>query len=128
MPSINAKDKVEEALGPWRFAADTTEPLEDNFFEFKSENLSVPKRRKHFSKTTNLTGFTYDPDVVYSASFFTPFCDFNTFQLALGPVHMNISSYFETMPVRYTLRSSRLVPGTKDEEVFCTISFQLVDV
>lgn len=54
--------------------------------------------------------------------------DFNTFDLAIGPVHMNIAKYFTDMPVRYTLRSSRLVPGTNEEEVFVTIAFRLVDV
>ena len=53
--------------------------------------------------------------------------DFNKFNLSIGPVNMNVSSYFSDMPVRYTLRSTRLVPGTKEEEVFVTISFQLVD-
>ncbi|KAL7009880.1 hypothetical protein EMMF5_000788 [Cystobasidiomycetes sp. EMM_F5] len=54
--------------------------------------------------------------------------NFNTFDLAIGPVHMNIAKYFTDMPVRYTLRSTRLVPGSLDEEVFLTISFQLVEV
>lgn len=64
---------------------------------------------------------------IYSASFFSPFMDFNTFNLNIGPVHMNIAKWFETMPVRYTLRSSRVPEGSQEEEVFATISFQLVD-
>lgn len=46
---------------------------------------------------------------------------------------MNLSSYFKDMPVRYTLRSTRMAPrpdgkeGPEEEEVFATISFQLVD-
>lgn len=64
---------------------------------------------------------------VYGTSFFSPFMDFNKFNLSIGPVNMNVASYFSDMPVRYTLRSTRLVPGTMEEEVFVTISFQLVD-
>lgn len=69
----------------------------------------------------SLARFTYDPDVVYGASFFTDACDLNTFNLSLGPVSLNIARWFKTMPVRYTLRAKN------EEPVFCTISFQLVD-
>jgi hypothetical protein len=54
--------------------------------------------------------------------------NFNTFDLAIGPVSMNLERYFSTMPVRYTLRSTRLAQGSSEEEVFATMSFQLVDV
>lgn len=38
-----------------------------------------------------------------------------------------VGSYFRNMPVRYTLRSTRYVPGTVEEETFVTIAFELVD-
>lgn len=62
----------------------------------------------------------------------------------MGPVNLNISQYFQSQPVRYTLRSTRLVTppssssfgeggggggekGQEEEEVFATVSFQMVD-
>ncbi|PWN30559.1 hypothetical protein BDZ90DRAFT_17654 [Jaminaea rosea] len=115
------QSKLDDALGPWRFNDPGTDMVEDNAFIFTNDSLSVPKRRKHFANKENREKFTYDPDVVYGASFFTDACDLNTFNLSLGPVSLNIARWFKTMPIRYTLRA-------RDEEpVFCTISFQLVD-
>lgn len=51
----------------------------------------------------------------------------------MGPVGINVAEYFTKMPIRYTLRSTRLAPrpdgseGPPEEEVFATISFRLVD-
>lgn len=51
----------------------------------------------------------------------------------MGPVHLNIAPYFADMPIRYTLRSTRLAPrvdgkeGPMEEECFATIAFELVD-
>lgn len=51
----------------------------------------------------------------------------------IGPVKMNVAPYFEKMPIRYTLRSTRMAPrpdgqeGPLEEECFATISFRLVD-
>lgn len=50
----------------------------------------------------------------------------------MGPVHLNISSHFREMPIRYTLRSTRLAPRPdgqpgEEDECFATIAFQLVD-
>lgn len=52
----------------------------------------------------------------------------------MGPINLNIASHFAEMPLRYTLRSTRLAPrpdgkeGPWEEEVFATIAFELVDV
>lgn len=70
-----------------------------------------------------------DNDRVYATSFFSPFMNFNTFDLAIGPVKMNVAKIFGDMPIRYTLRSTR-VPKENlnhDEEVSVTIEFELVD-
>ena len=120
--SSSASDKLDEQLGPWRFADPATDMIEDNAFIFTTQSLPVPKRRKHFASEKNRLDFHYDPDVVYGASFFTDAMDFNTFNLGIGPVKLNVAKWFKDMPVRYTLRS------TKDENLtFATISFQLVD-
>lgn len=117
-----APSKLDEQLGPWRFADPGTDMIEDNAFIFTTQSLPVPKRRKQFASEKNRLDFEYDPDVVYGASFFTDAMDFNTFGLGIGPVKLNIARFFQDMPVRYTLRA------TKDENLtFCTISFQLVD-
>lgn len=114
--------KLDEQLGPWRFADPATDMIEDNAFIFTTQSLPVPRRRKHFASEKNRLDFQYDPDVVYGASFFTDAMDFNTFNLGIGPVKLNVARWFKDMPVRYTLRS------TKDENlVFATVSFQLVD-
>lgn len=115
------QSKLEDQLGPWRFDDPDTDMVEDNAFIFTNDSLSVPKRRKYFANKEHRKEFVYNPDVVYGASFFTDAFDFNTFNLSLGPVGLNISRYFKEMPVRYTLRASN------EEPVFCTISFQLVD-
>lgn len=115
------ESKLDAELGPWRFEDPGTDMVEDNAFIFTNESLSVPKRRKYFANQDHRRNFTYDPDVVYGASFFTDAMDFNTFNLGLGPVSLNLQRYFKSMPVRYTLRAS------EEEPVFCTISFQLVD-
>lgn len=114
--------KLDEQLGPWRFADPGTDMIEDNAFIFTTRSLPVPRRRKYFASEKNRLEFQYDPDVVYGASFFTDAMDFNTFNLGIGPVRINVARWFQEMPVRYTLRS------TKDENLtFATISFQLVD-
>lgn len=117
-----ASSKLDEQLGPWRFADPGTDMIEDNAFIFTTQSLPVPRRRKHFASEKNRLDFQYDPDVVYGASFFTDAMDFNTFNLGIGPVKLNVAKWFKDMPVRYTLRN------TKDENLtYVTISFQLVD-
>ncbi|GAA5820899.1 hypothetical protein JCM3770_004858 [Rhodotorula araucariae] len=128
---------VAKELGPWRFADESVDAAEDTNFVFldPSRPRTVAQRRKHFCRDGGKyrKEFTYDPDIVYAASFYAPFCDLNTFDLALGPVKMNIAEYFTKMPIRYTLRSTRLAPrpdgqeGPLEEEVFATISFRLVE-
>lgn len=96
---------------------------------------TVAQRRKHFcvENCKHCKEFTYDPDVIYTASFFAPFCDLNTFDLKMGPISINVAPYFTRQPIRYSLRSTRMVPrpdgkpGPEEEEVFATISFRLVD-
>ncbi|SCV73426.1 BQ2448_7352 [Microbotryum intermedium] len=135
---------------------------QDSLFIFhdSTHERSVAQRRKWFVQNhgQNRNEFTYSPDVVYAASFFTSFCDLNTFDLKwvlrkwiefiigtlqlmplfsrssrMGPLGLNIAPYFTEQPIRYTLRSTRLAPrpdgkpGPEEEEVFCTISFQLSD-
>ncbi|GAK62567.1 uncharacterized protein PAN0_001d0767 [Moesziomyces antarcticus] len=114
--------KLDEQLGPWRFADPGTDMIEDNAFIFTTQSLPVPRRRKHFANEKNRLDFHYDPDVVYGASFFTDAMDFNTFNLGIGPVKINVAKWFHDMPVRYTLRST-----TDENLTFATISFQLVD-
>ncbi|EFP74669.2 uncharacterized protein PGTG_00625 [Puccinia graminis f. sp. tritici CRL 75-36-700-3] len=128
--SPQSHDPVQEQLGPWRFKNPTTDILEDNTFVFLDKSVNVQKRRKHFSENGGKfrKAFTYDPDVVYATSFFSPFMDFNTFDLAIGPVKINVAKVFGDMPVRYTLRSTRIdARNNVEEEIFVTISFELVD-
>jgi hypothetical protein len=42
---------------------------------------------------------------------------------------MSLAPYFNDQPIRYTLRSTRkeMIDGVEEEEVFATVSFQLVD-
>ena len=136
-------------------------PQDTNFvFLDPSHPRTVAQRRKYFCRKDS-EGFTYDPDTVYAASFHAPFCDLNTLDLScvpfslsvprrlqleanveltapalprrIGPVKMNIAEHFTKMPIRYTLRSTRLAPrpdgqeGPLEEECFATISFRLVD-
>lgn len=115
------KSQLDDKLGPWRFADPGSDMLEDNAFIFTNESVSVPQRRRYFADMQNRIDFKYDTDVVYGASFFSNLMDFNTFDLSIGPVRINVNPFFREMPIRYTLRS-------KDENiVFCTISFQLAD-
>lgn len=120
--SLHQNSSLNEKLGPWRFSDPSSDMVEDNAFIFKTESVSVPKRRKYFSDEAHRKSFVYHPDIVYGASFFTNLFDFNTFDLNIGPVHINVHPFFQQMPIRYTLRSK-----TNEELVFCTISFQLVD-
>ncbi|KAM0791741.1 hypothetical protein ACM66B_004009 [Microbotryomycetes sp. NB124-2] len=129
--------EVMKQLGPWRFADPAVDVIEDSTFVFldPSHEHTVTQRRKHFvaENGRHRKEFVYSPDVVYTASFFTPFADLNTLDLKLGPVNMNVAKWFSDMPIRYTLRSTRLAPrpdgqpGPDEEETFATISFQLVD-
>lgn len=127
---------VEQQLGPWRFADPHTDAVEDSTFIFldPSHTRTVAQRRKHFviNSGQNRRQFKYDPSIVYTASFFTPFADLNTFTVNMGPVHINIAKFFVDMPIRYTLRSTRLGPRRdgkegQEEETFATIAFELVD-
>lgn len=63
LPNVDIADPVEKQLGPWRFSSTAAEPMEDNTFVFLDQNVPVPKRRKHFSRSEALTNFTYDSDV-----------------------------------------------------------------
>ncbi|GAA5895343.1 hypothetical protein JCM5296_002381 [Sporobolomyces johnsonii] len=131
------KPEVESELGPWRFADETVDVAEDTTFVFLDPEhpRTVAQRRKHFCANDgkNRKEFTYHPDIIYTASFFTSFCDLNTLDLKMGPVNLNIASHFTRMPIRYTLRSTRMVPrpdgqgSEKEEETFATISIRLVD-
>ncbi|GAA5938156.1 hypothetical protein JCM3775_005360 [Rhodotorula graminis] len=132
--AYRASEEVAKELGPWRFADESVDAAEDTNFVFldPSHPRTVAQRRKYFCRTDS-EGFTYDPDTVYAASFHAPFCDLNTLDLSIGPVKMNIAEHFTKMPIRYTLRSTRLAPrpdgqeGPLEEECFATISFRLVD-
>lgn len=153
---IGISTRLDSQLGPWKFSSPGIDIIEvseecvfggmcrrwlmmlslffckDNTFVFVDHSVSTPKRRKFFCESNgkNRKTFFYDPDVVYATSFFTPMCDLNTFDLAIGPVRINLDQFFKDMPIRYTLRSTRYeqIDGVQEEEVFCTISFQLVDV
>ncbi|WFD30263.1 hypothetical protein MSPP1_001280 [Malassezia sp. CBS 17886] len=118
----DATPAVEQQLGPWRFADPSSDMVEDNAFIFTSTSVPVPRRRKHFAEEKNRVDFKYNPDIVYGASFFSNLFDFNTFDLSIGPVRMNVSAFFKDMPIRYSLRAAG-----PEELTFCTISFQLVD-
>ncbi|PWZ02939.1 hypothetical protein BCV70DRAFT_183446 [Testicularia cyperi] len=120
--AVAVSSKLDDQLGPWKFADPGTDMIEDNAFIFTTQSLPVPKRRKHFANEKNRLDFHYDPDVVYGASFFTDAFDFNTFGMSIGPVKINIAKWFTDMPVRYTLRST-----TDENLTFATVSFQLVD-
>ncbi|WFD19451.1 hypothetical protein MCAP1_001681 [Malassezia caprae] len=120
--SLHGSSTLDELLGPWRFANPSADMVEDNAFIFTDRSVSVPKRRKHFADEKHRKDFVYNPDVVYGASFFSNLFDFTTFDLNIGPVHLNVHPFFTEMPIRYTLRSK-----TDEKVVFCTISFQLVD-
>ncbi|KAK4336049.1 GTP-binding protein GTR2 [Rhodotorula toruloides] len=132
------KAEVQEALGAWRFADEEIDVTEDTNFVFLDPDhpRSIAQRRKHFcvDNGKHRKEFVYDPDIIYTASFFVPYFDFNTFDLKLGPIGMNVGSYFKDMPVRYTLRSTRMAPrpdgkeGPMEEEVFATVSFRVSQV
>ncbi|CEQ41702.1 SPOSA6832_03450 [Sporobolomyces salmonicolor] len=112
------KPEVESELGPWRFADETVDVAEDTTFVFLDPDhpRTVSQRRKHFCANDgkNRKEFTYHPDM-------------------MGPVNLNIASHFTKMPIRYTLRSTRMVPRPdgegieREEETFVTISIRLVD-
>ncbi|GAA5929542.1 uncharacterized protein JCM15063_004178 [Sporobolomyces koalae] len=133
---------VEKELGPWRFADEAVDPAEATDFVFLDPDhpRSIAQRRKHFCASGGKyrNEFTYDPDVIYTASFFAPFCDLNTLDVKIGPVKMNVASFIgsgDLMPIRYTLRSTRQGPSpdpaapadARESEGFCTIEFKLVD-
>lgn len=122
-PSPSAvESKLDHELGPWRFSDPGTDMVEDNAFIFTDQSVSVPQRRRHFANTRHRHDFKYDPDIVYGASFFSNLMDFNTFNLSIGPVRINLTPFFREMPIRYTLRARG-----NEELTFATISFQLVD-
>ncbi|BGP57590.1 hypothetical protein JCM8202_000494 [Rhodotorula sphaerocarpa] len=131
------KPEITKELGPWRFADEEVDASEDTNFVFLDPGhpRTVAQRRKYFcvENCKHCKEFTYDPDVIYTASFFAPFCDLNTFDLKMGPISINVAPYFTQQPIRYSLRSTRMVPrpdgkpGPEEEEVFATISFRLVD-
>ena len=113
------RSALDAELGPWRFSDPGSDMLEDNAFIFVDESVSVPQRRHYFADSKHREEFVYDPDVVYGASFFSNMMDFNTFDLNIGPVRINVDPFFRDMPIRYTLRAKN------EDIVFCTISFQL---
>ncbi|GAA5876429.1 hypothetical protein JCM16303_003528 [Sporobolomyces ruberrimus] len=140
--SYQPNPNVEKELGPWRFSDEAVDPAEatDFIFHDPDHTRSVAQRRKHFcaSGGKNRRDFVYDPDTIYTTSFFAPFADLNTLDVKIGPVKMNISSFIgsgDLMPIRYTLRSTRqgpspdptASPGTQESIGFCTIEFKLVD-
>lgn len=91
-------DALDAQLGPWRFGEEGVDVLEDSTFVFldPTHSRTVAARRKHFcvDNGKNRKSFKYDPDVIYAASFFSNFCDLNSFDLTMGPLKMNIAEYF----------------------------------
>ncbi|GAA5898181.1 uncharacterized protein JCM6883_000950 [Sporobolomyces salmoneus] len=140
--SYKPNASVERELGPWRFADESVDAAEATDFVFLDPDhpKSVAQRRKYFCANggQNRKDFTYDPDIIYTTSFFAPFCDLNTLDVKIGPVSINVANFIgsgDLMPIRYTLRSTRQAPssdpsapkGTQESEGFCTIEFKLVD-
>ncbi|GAA5821816.1 hypothetical protein JCM11251_001039 [Rhodosporidiobolus azoricus] len=135
--AYKANDNLVRELGPWRFGNEGVDAAEDSTFIFLDPDhpRTVAQRRKYFvqSDGEHRKMFVYDPDLIYTTSFFTPFADLNTMDIKMGPVSINIAPYFTEQPIRYTLRSTRLAPSPLgpdkplEEEVFATISFKLVD-
>ncbi|GAA5836542.1 hypothetical protein JCM5353_002964 [Sporobolomyces roseus] len=140
--SYRPNPSLEKELGPWRFSDESVDAAEATDFVFLDPDhpRTVAQRRKHFCAQNGKyrKEFVYDPDTIYTTSFFAPFCDLNTLDLKLGPVKMNISSFIgsgDLMPIRYTLRSTRMAPspdpnakpGEMEAEGFATIEFKLVD-
>ncbi|GAA5892356.1 hypothetical protein JCM6882_003649 [Rhodosporidiobolus microsporus] len=132
-----ARESLARELGPWRFGDEGVDAAEDSTFIFLDPDhpRTVAQRRKHFVQSDGVhrKDFVYDPDLIYTTSFFTPFADLNTLDIKMGPVSINIAQYFTEQPIRYTLRSTRLAPSPLgpdkplEEEVFATISFKLVE-
>ena len=65
----------------------------------------MSQRRKHFLNEANRRAFTFEPySVVYGFDWFSPYVDWNTFELAMG-LRINARRYLNGQPVRFRLRS-----------------------
>ncbi|CAA19280.2 DUF1769 family protein [Schizosaccharomyces pombe] len=118
-------NNLDPQLGPWRFANPKVDPIEDNSFIF-GEHKSVKERRKYFSSSKFCReNFFYDKDVVYCMSFFSPHMDFNTFNLNIGPIRLNVYKHLNSdghQPIRYMMRE------TDDEDaVMFVVEFDLLE-
>ncbi|BFZ62926.1 hypothetical protein YB2330_004038 [Saitoella coloradoensis] len=121
-PDDGLSHKYDVELGPWKFRDPKVEPIEDAGF-VGADLHTVKERRKYFAGSVeNRKKFVFDSDVVYCMSFFSPHMNFNTFDLKIGPVSINVHKYLQGMPVTYMCRHS-------DDEnlVFWVVEFDLVD-
>lgn len=69
-------------------------------------NSSMPykTRRKYFLNQANRQKFQFTPDKQYGFDFYSPYMDFNNFQLKLG-ISVKVDKYLNGRPIRYVCRS-----------------------
>ncbi|KAI9350014.1 hypothetical protein DFJ73DRAFT_832763 [Zopfochytrium polystomum] len=75
---------------------------------------SFSARRKFFTKKQNRTGVFYSKDHVYNMEVYSPFVDWNTFQVNMAGVSIGMQKYLNDQAFHYVFKSKSL-----DESLFC---------
>jgi hypothetical protein len=81
---------------------------------------NASQRRKHFLHKPNRTEFQFDPDRVYGFDWFSPYINWNAFELQLG-LNIKASRYLNGQPARFVVRNR------DKSKIFFVIEFHLVD-
>lgn len=104
-------------LWPWRWGGQAM-PLEEGEFEDPLTGAPI-SRRKFYLNVQERSKALFRPDMIYSFDWFSPFVDWNTFDLQMG-LKLNALRYLNGQPVRFSLR-------TRDSShIFFTLEFKLI--
>ncbi|KAJ3232517.1 hypothetical protein HDU81_002887 [Chytriomyces hyalinus] len=121
------KAQSEAVVGKWTWGG-RNELKEDSSLLQTSAPKGLPfakdacePRRKHFQKKANREAVTLTTDKVYSFEVYSPFVDFNTFDLMMG-MTFNMLKYTHNQPHTIIFKS-----GSKDVPL-AIVEFRLVDV
>ena len=111
-PTITSTESSASSSG----TSPINEPIHECFEEFSHSAY----RRKHFLSESNRKAYTFMPGQRYRMDWFSPYIDWNTFEVAIG-MRLKAAKYLDGQPVRFTIRDR-----TK-RVVICVVEFALVD-
>ncbi|KAJ3107176.1 hypothetical protein HK100_003618 [Physocladia obscura] len=85
------------------------------------ESNDAEPRRKYFMKKSHREGVTLSPEYVYTMESYSPWVDFNTFDVSMG-ITVNMHKYTNGQPHLVVFKD------TKQDNILLVVEFRLVDL